>query len=326
MPPAVASTALGETDSTTPAADVLAAAFAQRARLVDADTVNRELSVLKAAVTWWRGRGWLAATRSSASSAVPHRRTAPGHNLGVIHTIVGRLDDALAYLESALTLNDNAERPGATAALRINRVHVYYRQGRFDEAIAEARQLVELWPKTDPLAGAGTAHDSLGDVYRHADRLTEAMESYTMAVRLLPESGYRLGEAMSRLWAFAAEDLRLVITLPRTPRTNAICERVIGTLRRELLDRILIVSERHLVLVLREYLNHYNEHRTSQRSPPTHHVTELNDLRSVRRKPLVAGTINENHHATAGPHWRGRTADQRSNESQPVFSQVTRSR
>ncbi|MFI7135795.1 tyrosine-type recombinase/integrase [Nonomuraea sp. NPDC050153] len=59
-PPAVAFTALGETNGTTAAADVLAEAFAQRARLVDADTVNRELSVMKAAIAWWRGRGWLA--------------------------------------------------------------------------------------------------------------------------------------------------------------------------------------------------------------------------------------------------------------------------
>jgi transposase InsO family protein len=36
---------------------------------------------------------------------------------------------------------------------------------------------------------------------------------------------------------FKAEGLRNVTTLPRTPRMNAICERVIGTLRRELLDR-----------------------------------------------------------------------------------------
>src|ERR1017187_2881528 len=44
----------------------------------------------------------------------------------------------------------------------------------------------------------------------------------------------------------------------------AICERVIGTLRRELLDRTLILGERHLALVLREYLEHYTAHRPPQ--------------------------------------------------------------
>ncbi|MEU6788848.1 integrase core domain-containing protein [Nonomuraea angiospora] len=63
---------------------------------------------------------------------------------------------------------------------------------------------------------------------------------------------------------FAAEGLRSITTLPRTPRMNAICERVIGTLRRELLDRILILNERHLTFVLREYLIHYNGHRPHQ--------------------------------------------------------------
>jgi putative transposase len=44
-------------------------------------------------------------------------------------------------------------------------------------------------------------------------------------------------------------------------RGNAICERVIGTLRRELLDRLLIVNEYHLRQVLTEYLLHYNTAR-----------------------------------------------------------------
>ncbi|MEV1169914.1 integrase core domain-containing protein [Nonomuraea sp. NPDC049784] len=105
---------------------------------------------------------------------------------------------------------------------------------------------------------------------------------------------------------FKAEGLRAVPTLPRTPRMNAICERVIGTLRSELLDRILILNERHLVLVLQEYLIHYNRHRPHQsrhqRPPNTsmqsaRDVTDLNDLRSIRRKPVATGTINEYHHA-----------------------------
>jgi hypothetical protein len=48
---------------------------------------------------------------------------------------------------------------------------------------------------------------------------------------------------------FRSEGLRIITTLPKTPRMNAICERVIGTLRRELLDRTLILGERHLALV-----------------------------------------------------------------------------
>ncbi|TMR94075.1 transposase [Nonomuraea basaltis] len=79
---------------------------------------------------------------------------------------------------------------------------------------------------------------------------------------------------------------------------------VIGTLRRELLDRILTLSERHVALVLREYLIHYNGHRPhqarQQRPPDTatqspRDVTDLNDPRSIRRKPVVAGMISEYH-------------------------------
>jgi putative transposase len=102
---------------------------------------------------------------------------------------------------------------------------------------------------------------------------------------------------------FRAEGLRIITTLPKTPRMNAICERVIGTLRRELLDRTLILGERHLALVLREYLIHFNGHRPHQsrrQRPPdieTQPVRDVADLRSVRRRPVVAGLINEYHRA-----------------------------
>jgi transposase InsO family protein len=45
---------------------------------------------------------------------------------------------------------------------------------------------------------------------------------------------------------------------PRAPRTNAICERMIGTLRRELLDAVLIVNERHLRRVVTVFLSNFN--------------------------------------------------------------------
>jgi transposase InsO family protein len=102
---------------------------------------------------------------------------------------------------------------------------------------------------------------------------------------------------------FRSEGLRIITTLPKTPRMNAICERVNGTLRRELLDRTLIVGERHLALVLREYVNHYNGHRphqSRQQWPPdteAQPVRNVADLQSVRRRPVVSGMINEYHHA-----------------------------
>lgn len=86
-------------------------------------------------------------------------------------------------------------------------------------------------------------------------------------------------------------------------RGNAICERVIGTLRRGLLDRTLILGERHLALVLREYLIRYNCHRPHQSRQPrppdieTQPGRNVAGLRSVRRRPVVTGLINEYHHA-----------------------------
>ena len=102
---------------------------------------------------------------------------------------------------------------------------------------------------------------------------------------------------------FKAEGLRIITILPGTPRMNAICERVNGTLRRELLDRILILGERHLGLVIGEYVSHYNGHRPHQswrQRPPdmqAQPVRAVADLQYVRRKRVVAGMINEYHYA-----------------------------
>lgn len=50
---------------------------------------------------------------------------------------------------------------------------------------------------------------------------------------------------------FRAEGIRIVLTAPQAPRMNAIMERWIGSVRRELLDRILITNARHLRKVIR---------------------------------------------------------------------------
>ncbi len=51
-------------------------------------------------------------------------------------------------------------------------------------------------------------------------------------------------------------DLEVILTPSRTPVANSICERVIGTIRRECLDHLIIVSQPHLRRVLADYVAH----------------------------------------------------------------------
>jgi transposase InsO family protein len=60
---------------------------------------------------------------------------------------------------------------------------------------------------------------------------------------------------------FAAEGIEVLRTPVRAPRANANAERWVGTVRREVLDRMLIMGCRQLRSVLAEYADHYNGHR-----------------------------------------------------------------
>ena len=101
---------------------------------------------------------------------------------------------------------------------------------------------------------------------------------------------------------FQAAGTRIVRTAVQALRMNAICERHVGTLRRELLDRVLILGEAHLRAVLTEYQVHYNTARPhqgiAQRVPDREHdgghltVADL-DRRPIHRKPVLGGLINE---------------------------------
>jgi putative transposase len=62
---------------------------------------------------------------------------------------------------------------------------------------------------------------------------------------------------------FQANGTGIVHTAVQAPRMNATCERLIGTPRRELLDRTLILNRAHLRAVLAEYQEHYNTARPS---------------------------------------------------------------
>jgi len=100
---------------------------------------------------------------------------------------------------------------------------------------------------------------------------------------------------------FRADGIRILQCPVRSPRANAICERVIGTIRRECLDRMLILGRRHLAAVLAEYVEHYNSHRPhrslSQRSPAAFDATPPAigdvDTARLRRDDRLGGLIHE---------------------------------
>ena len=61
--------------------------------------------------------------------------------------------------------------------------------------------------------------------------------------------------------AVGAMGLTVLKTPVRCPQANAFCERLIGTIRRECLDWLVVLNERHLRSVLRQWVVHYNQGR-----------------------------------------------------------------
>ena len=87
--------------------------------------------------------------------------------------------------------------------------------------------------------------------------------------------------------------LRVLRTPPRAPRANSFVERLIGTLRRECLDHLIVLDEPHLRKVLAEYVEHYNRGRPHMSlgpgipDPPEGLPVELGESRHT----LPAGSV-----------------------------------
>ena len=83
-----------------------------------------------------------------------------------------------------------------------------------------------------------------------------------------------------------------VMTSYRSPWQNPYCERVIGTLRRECLDHVIVLNERHLFCILSQYLDYYHTarpHLSLDRNAPFPREVEPPELGPVRSIPLVGG-------------------------------------
>ena len=83
-----------------------------------------------------------------------------------------------------------------------------------------------------------------------------------------------------------------IVTAPASPWQNAYVERAIGCIRRELLDHVIILNERHLKRILSSYLDYYHPwrtHRSLDQDAPDARRVRLAELGQVAEFPAVQG-------------------------------------
>lgn len=86
--------------------------------------------------------------------------------------------------------------------------------------------------------------------------------------------------------------IRDLVTAPASPWQNAYVERLIGTIRRELLDNVVVLNERHLRRLLKSYVAYYNEwrtHRSLEGDAPNRRPVRLAEGAAVVEFPAVQG-------------------------------------
>jgi len=87
----------------------------------------------------------------------------------------------------------------------------------------------------------------------------------------------------------------VIVTPIRAPRANAVCERFLGSVRRECVDHLPILGERHLRRVLAEYVAFVNEARPHQgighRTPTPDETGDSLRRTAAKRDRANAGLI-----------------------------------
>ena len=89
---------------------------------------------------------------------------------------------------------------------------------------------------------------------------------------------------------------RVIVTPLMAPRANAHCERLIRSSRRECLDWMLVLNERHLQAILDAYVAHYNTerpHRSCDLRPPSTRGDPVMRAGEVRRRVRLGGLLSE---------------------------------
>ncbi len=123
-----------------------------------------------------------------------------------------------------------------------------------------------------------------------AHQIVEAFPWHTASRYLLRDRDGKYGEDFVR--RVESLGIKQVLISARSPWQNPYVERVIGSIRRECVDHVIIFSERHLRRVLKEYFRYYLESRTHlglEKDCPKPRPVEPLDSGSIQSEPMVGG-------------------------------------
>ena len=90
----------------------------------------------------------------------------------------------------------------------------------------------------------------------------------------------------------ASLGIKEILTAPRSPWQNGYAERLFGSIRRECLDHIIVISESHLNRVLSEYFEYYHSdrpHQSLEGNAPMHRAVEPPEQGKIVAKPVLGG-------------------------------------
>jgi transposase InsO family protein len=121
-----------------------------------------------------------------------------------------------------------------------------------------------------------------------ARQVTEAFPWEQAPRYLIRDRDASYGHAVTR--RLAVMGIRDRPTAPRSPWQNGHVERLIGSIRRDCLDHVVVLGEAHLRCVLVTYAAYYNElrtHRSLTKDTPIHRIVER--LGAVTSRPILGG-------------------------------------
>ena len=103
--------------------------------------------------------------------------------------------------------------------------------------------------------------------------------------------GEETGDGFERL--AKASGIEVIHTLHAAPQANAICERFVGSVRRECLDHRLVLGVLHLIRILKEYVAYFNCARPHQAIGQRIPEATQSPPREAKAGKVIAGCSGE---------------------------------